>query len=92
MSIYFFCFDEVDPLGGSTTHPIEPLAPRLGRKLLLAGSSGASSSPLQDRSDAARLARVTPSKPAQAGLKPRLLSSQKLTPEARAGAFAEETW
>ena len=39
MSIYFFSFGEVHPLGDSATHPIEPLATRLGALLLLAGRS-----------------------------------------------------
>ena len=30
MSIYFFSFDVAHPLGDSATHPIEPLATRLG--------------------------------------------------------------
>ncbi|HOE43779.1 MAG TPA: hypothetical protein PLB25_19440, partial [Rhodoferax sp.] len=47
MIIYFFSFDVAHPLGDSATHPIEPQASRLGRKLLLAGSGCASSSPLQ---------------------------------------------
>ena len=47
MSIYFFSFDVAHPLGDSATHPIEPLATRLGALLLLAGRSCASSSPLR---------------------------------------------
>jgi len=39
MSIYFFSFDGVRPLGDSATHPIEPPATRLGALLLLAGRS-----------------------------------------------------
>ncbi len=39
MNIYFFSFDEVHSLGDSATHPIEPLAVRLGALFLLAGSS-----------------------------------------------------
>jgi len=39
MSIYFFSFDVAHPLGDSATHPIEPLATRLGALLLLAGRS-----------------------------------------------------
>ena len=35
-------------MGDSATHPIEPLATRLGLLLVLAGSNGALSSPLQD--------------------------------------------
>ena len=47
MIIYLFSFDGVHPLNHGATHPIEPLAPCLGGLLILAGSSGASSSPLQ---------------------------------------------
>ncbi len=39
MNFDFFSFDGIHLLGDSATHPIEPLATRLGRKLLLAGSS-----------------------------------------------------
>ncbi|MBK9440638.1 MAG: hypothetical protein IPN53_04675 [Comamonadaceae bacterium] len=39
MNIDFFSFDVVHPLGDSATHPIEPLATRLGSLLLLAGRS-----------------------------------------------------
>ena len=36
MNIDFFSFDGVHPLGYSATHPIEPLATRLGALLRLA--------------------------------------------------------
>ena len=56
-SVYFFCFDEVDPLGHTATHPIEPLATRLGALLLLAGSSCASSLRLPRRAASGPLGR-----------------------------------
>ena len=57
MSVYFFCFDEVDPLGHTATHPSEPLATRLGALLLLAGSSCASSLRLPRRAASGPLGR-----------------------------------
>ncbi len=60
MSIFFFSFDGVHHLGDSATHPIELLATRLGRKLLLAGSRGASSSRLPSRAASGPLGRVHP--------------------------------
>jgi len=39
MTIYFFSFIGVPPWGDGATHPIEPLATRLGALLLLAGRS-----------------------------------------------------
>ena len=53
MRIYFFGFDGIHPLHDSATHSIEPLATRLGALPIPrppgrhAGSSGATSSPLQ---------------------------------------------
>ncbi len=85
MSIYFFSFDEVHPLGDSATHPIEPLATRLGRKLLLAGRI-----PQRRRPCGAHHARgmacFKPSKRAQARLEPRLLPYPDAPPAAHSGA------
>jgi len=47
MDIDYFSLSQVHLLGESATHPIEPLATRLGSLLLLAGKWLAKSSPLQ---------------------------------------------
>ena len=58
MNIDYFRFDGIHLLGDSATHPIEPLATRLGALLLLAGSSPRRRRAYPDRAASGPLGRV----------------------------------